>query len=73
VSETASCEVIAGAGPVSFTVIAERLLLTPWLDATLTLPEMVEVEVWGLESPARANPGAAQNKAESNKAPQKIH
>ncbi|HXP79745.1 MAG TPA: hypothetical protein VN976_07560 [Verrucomicrobiae bacterium] len=48
-------------------------MLTPWLDATLTLPEMVAVEAWGLGSPARANPGAAQTNAESNKAPQKIH
>jgi hypothetical protein len=48
-------------------------LLTPWLEATLTLPEMVAVEAWGLEAPARANPGAAQMYAESNKAPQKIH
>jgi hypothetical protein len=73
VSDTASCEVAAAVGPLSFTVIAERLLLTPWEEATLTLPEMDPVAAWGLESAPRASPGTAQTETESNNAAKTIH
>jgi hypothetical protein len=66
VSETASFEAVAGAGPESFTVIPERLLLTPCEEATLTLPEIDAVVDWGLDSPTRANPGTALTMVQSN-------
>src|SRR6266852_4866332 len=64
---------MAGDSPVSFTVIAERLLLTPWDEATLTLPEMDAVAAWGGESRSRAIPGTAQTKVASKKVPETIH
>src|ERR1700720_4296213 len=63
---------MAGGGPVSFTGIAEGLFLTPWDEATLTLPEIDAVAAWGLESSLRAYPGTAQTKAESHKAVKEI-
>jgi hypothetical protein len=56
---------------VSFTEMAERLLLTPWDDATLTLPEIAAVEACGGESTSRADPGTARTNAAKAKAPRR--
>jgi hypothetical protein len=66
-------EVTAGAGPVSFTAMPERLLLTPWDEATLTLPEMDAVEACGVASPSPAKPGTVLKTTERIATAKTIH